>query len=108
MDTGSMRERISLLRFIRDPDSKSNQKDKGQYIFAWSCWADVKCSQSAVQDVNGALVYTAIYKFYIRKRDGIAPNMRVRWKGMEFNLTGPPVDWKNERNGLTLVCREVT
>ena len=44
----------------------------------------------------------------LRRRDGIAPNMRIHWKGREFSLTGPPVDWKNERTGLTLVAREVS
>lgn len=108
MDAGKMRERILLLKFIPETGSKINQQTKGSYVPAFSCWADVKCTQSAVQDLNGALVYTAAFKFYIRRRAGIAPNMRIHWKGREFALTGPPVDWKSERNGLTLVAREVT
>lgn len=108
MEAGKMRERIQFLRFVPDRDTKTNQQTKGQYVPAFSCWADVKCTQSAVQDLSGALVYTAVYKFYIRRRDGIAPNMRILWKGREFTLTGPPVDWKSERTGLTLVAREVS
>ncbi len=108
MKAGKMRERIELLRFVQDTDSKTKQKTKGQYVHAFSCWADVQCSQSAVQNLDGALVYTAVYKFYIRRRDGIEGNMRIRWKGREFNLTGPAIDWKNERTGLTLQAREVT
>ena len=54
------------------------------------------------------MAYVTAYQFYIRRRSGITGNMRIRWKERTFELLGPPIDWKNEKNGLTLMAREVT
>ena len=106
MNAGRLRQRITLQRFVPGK-SETNQKTKGTYEDAFTVWAEVACTQSAVQTDGGAMVYETIYKFYIRRREGILPNMHIRWKGRTFSLTGAPVDWKKERNGLTLLAKEV-
>lgn len=107
MKTGLLRERIEILKFVPEP-SAVNQQTKGTYEPLAKCWAQVLSTQSAEQDFGGGVFYTSVYKFYIRRRDGIDPSMRIRWKGRIFQITAPPIDWKDERTGLTLICREVT
>lgn len=106
MQAGRLNKRITLLRFVPEP-SETRQKTKGSYEPAFTVWADVVCANSTVQADNGAIVYETVYKFYIRRRDDILPNMRIRWNGKVFYLTGAPVDWKKERGGLTLLAKEV-
>ena len=107
MEAGKLNQKIQLLKFEQLP-SATGQKTKGQYV-PWKkpLWAQVLCTQSTQTDENGALVTITVYRFYIRRRDGIMPNMRILWKGRCFELTGAPVDWKNETTGLTLLAREV-
>lgn len=107
IEAGKLNQRITLCRFVRDPGAL-NQFDKGHYDPAFSVWADVKISQSSVQTDGGVMVWETVAKFYIRKRDGILPNMHILWKEREFALTGPPIDWKETAGGITLQAREVT
>lgn len=107
MNAGQLDQKITLQRFVPEK-SDTRQKTKGTYVDAFTVWAGVRCTQSSVAADDGAVVYVTVYKFYIRRRDDILPNMRVKWKGKTFSLTGAPVDWKNEKNGLTLLAREVT
>ena len=107
MNAGRMNQRITLERFVPDA-SASNQKNKGHYEPAFKVWAEVKIDQSAIRDSDGAMYYETIGKFYIRRRNGIAPDMRIVWGSRTFELTGPPIDWVTEDNGLTLQAREVT
>lgn len=106
MQAGKLDQRITIQRFVPEP-SETRQKTKGTYVDAFTIWAEVVCSQSTIQSDGGALVYETIYKFNVRRRNDILPNMRVRWKGRTFSLTGAPVDWKKENNGMTLLAKEV-
>ena len=107
MNVGKLNQRISLEKFVPDT-SASNQKNKGHYEPAFKVWAEVKITQSAIRDSDGALYYETIGKFYIRRRNDIQPDMRIIWENRIFELTGPPIDWVTEDAGLTLQAREVT
>lgn len=107
MQSGRLNQRITLQRFVPGT-SESRQKTKGTYVDAFTIWAEALCTQSAVQTEGGAMVYETIYKFNVRRREDVLPNMRIRWRGRTFSLTGAPVDWKKENNGMTLLAREVT
>lgn len=109
MEAGRLNERITLLKFVPDPEkSATNQKKKGSYVPAFSVWAGVKCTQSTVTLDSGAIYYETVYRFNVRKRSDIDANMRISWKEREFFLTGEPVDWKTARGGMTLLAKEVT
>lgn len=107
MEAGKLNTKIQLLEFKQLP-SATNQKTKGQYV-PWreSIWAQVKCTQAKETEENGAIAFVTVYKFFIRRREGILPNMRILWRGRTFELTGAPVDWASETTGLTLLAREV-
>lgn len=108
MRTGGLNTKIQLLEFVPEP-SDTNQRTKGSWA-PWGkpIWAEVKCTQTKQTEQDGAMAFVTVYQFFIRRRTGITGNMRVQWKGRIFALTGPPIDWKNERTGLTLMAREVT
>lgn len=108
MRAGELSTKIQLLQFVAEA-SATNQKTKGHYVpWGGPIWAEVKCTKTQTAENNGAQAYVTAYQFYIRRRDGIKGNMRITWKGRTFELLGPPIDWKNEKNGLTLMAREVT
>ena len=76
-------------------------------------WAEKRCTAAAVIDGDGFVVHSATYNFYIRRRSDITATMRVKWKDPAskkdrfFILQGPPIDWKGEPNGLTLITKEL-
>ena len=93
MRAGGLDQKIQLLAFHAG-SSSTNQRTKG--------------TKTQLSEQDGAMAYVTAYQFYIRRRSGITGNMRIRWKERTFELLGPPIDWKNEKNGLTLMAREVT
>lgn len=107
IEAGRLNERITLLTFVPEK-SGTNQKKKGTYVPAFTVWAEVKCTQSTVTLDNGAILYETVYRFNVRKRSDIRAEMRIRWKGRDFFMTGEPVDWKTARGGMTLLAKEVT
>lgn len=107
MNAGRLSERITLMRFVPEK-SGTNQKKKGTYVPAFKVWAEVLCTQSAVRDDGGAIVYETVYRINVRKRSDIRADMHVLWRGREFYLTGEPVDWKQEMFGMTLLAKEIT
>lgn len=106
MQAERLTKRITLQRFVPEP-SETRQKTKGTYVDAFTVWAEVLCTQSTTAVDGGLILYETVYKFNIRKRDDILPNMRIRWGKRIFNLTGAPVDWKKEKGGITLLAKEV-
>lgn len=106
MRAGRLNQRI----IIEKP--KVKKKASGQVIAdGWephcSLWAEVECTDSSTQSGDGVYQHEMLHRFYIRYRDDITATMRVRWKGRSFTLLGPPVDWKTEKTGLTLITREL-
>ena len=105
MRAGALRERITIQKKVKA--STATKQQVGEWVDVCEIWAEAKCTTSSVIDGDGFTVPVAIWKFYIRRREGIAASMRVKWKGRIFQLQGPPVDWANERNGLTLITQEL-
>lgn len=108
MRTGKLNTKIQLLEFVPG-SSDTNQRTKGTWE-PWGIpiWAEVKCTQAKPTEQDGAMAFVTVYQFFIRRRPGITGNMRISWKNRIFTLTGPPIDWKNEKTGMTLMAREVT
>lgn len=108
MRAGGLDQKIQLLAFHAG-SSSTNQRTKGTWEpVGVPIWAEVKCTKTQLSEQDGAMAYVTAYQFYIRRRSGITGNMRIRWKERTFELLGPPIGWKNEKNGLTLMAREVT
>ena len=105
MRAGILRERITLEREVKEPAATNQMISK--WVPHCEIWAEVRCTSSAVIDGDGFTVHGAVWKFFIRRRSDITSTMRVKWNGRIFQLEGPPVDWTNERNGLTLIAKEI-
>lgn len=105
MKAGMLRERITIQKEITKT-TETNQKI-GQWVDVCTIWAQARCTSSDLQDGDGFHVHTTVWKFYIRRRNDIRAGMRVKWKDRYFLLQGAPVDWAQERNGLTLITTEV-
>lgn len=105
MKAGKLNQRITIQQEIKKA-AASNQQI-GEWVDVCTIWAQVKCTSSTVIDGNGFVVHAATYKFYIRRRKGITAQMRVKWDGRIFLLEGPPIDWTEERTGLTLIAKEL-
>ena len=105
MKAGKLNQRIVIQR--EEKKTTASNQQVGEGVDVCEIWAQVKCTDSGVIDGNGFIQHEATYKFYIRRREDITAQMRVKWKGRIFNLVGPPVDWNNERTGLTLITKEL-
>lgn len=105
MKAGALRERITIEKEIKETVGGNQKVPK--WVPHCEVWAEARCTSSTLIDSDGFTVHAAVWKFFIRRRDDIAASMRVVWKGRIFQLQGPPVDWTNERNGLTLIAKEV-
>lgn len=111
MRAGALRERITLQREVKKTTATNQQI--GEWEDVCEIWAEKRCTASAVIDGDGFVVHAATYNFYIRRRGDITATMRVKWKDpfskkdRFFYLQGPPIDWKDEPNGLTLITKEL-
>lgn len=104
MRAGELRERITIQKEVKEK-TETNQ-NIGSWVDVCTIWAQAVCTESGLRDGDGFNAHTAVWKFYIRRRDDIRAGMRIKWNGRFFLLQGPPVDWKQERNGLTLITTE--
>ena len=105
MKAGRLRERILIQKEVKQTTS-ANQKI-GDWVDVCEVWAEAKCTSSSAVNGDGFVVHTSVWKFFIRRRDDITAQMRVKWKDRIFVLEGAPVDWSGERNGMTLVTKEL-
>lgn len=105
MKAGRLRERITIQREVKKATAANQQV--GEWVDVCEIWAEVKSIDVRTVDGNGFVQHESTFKFYIRRRDDISAQMRVKWKNRTFALVGPPVDWVNERNGLTLITKEL-
>lgn len=105
MKAGKLKERITIQREVKTTTA-ANQSI-GEWEDVCEIWAEKRCVSSTVIDGNGFVVHAGAYKFFIRRRDDITAQMRIKWKNRIFTLEGPPVDWESEPNGLTLIAKEL-
>lgn len=105
MDAGKLNKRITIQERVKR--STASNQQVGEWVDVCTVWAQVRCTDSGAIDVDGAIQHESTYKFYIRRRKGITAQMRILWDGRTFSLVGPPVDWKDERTGLTLIAKEL-
>ena len=105
MRAGKLNRRITLQR-REDVRQPSGQK-KPEWVDWKTVWAQMKCTDGKTADSTGAIQHEGIYRFYIRRIPGIRADMRVFYRGRVFTLTGPPIDWEDEK-GLTLLAKELS
>lgn len=107
MRAGKLNKRIVIQEQVIET-KPSGQKVPGEWVDKFRLWAQVKCTDSRAINDDGVIQHEATYKFYIRKRKGITAQMRILWDNRTFVLVGPPVDWMDDRTGLTLIAKELS
>lgn len=105
MEAGKLNKRITIQKLL--PKTALSGQQTGEWVDVCTVWAQVKCTSPRSINDDGVVQHEATYKFFIRKRKGITAQMRVLWDDRIFNLVGPPVDWADERTGLTLIAKEL-
>lgn len=105
MEAGKLNKRITIQKSV--PKSSASGQQGGEWVAVYTVWAQVKCTSPRTINDEGVVQHEATYKFFIRKRKGITAQMRVLWDSRIFHLVGPPVDWADERTGLTLITKEL-
>lgn len=105
MEAGKLNKRITIQKLV--PKASASGQQGGDWVDVATVWAQVKCTSSRAISDDGVVQHEATYKFYIRRRKGITAQMRILWDDRTFHLVGPPVDWADERTGLTLVTKEL-
>lgn len=105
MEAGKLNKRITIQKQV--PKTTASNQKVSDWEDVCTVWAQVKCTSSQAVGDDGIIQHEATYKFYIRRRKGITAQMRIMWDDRIFNLVGPPIDWSEERTGLTLVAKEL-
>lgn len=105
MRAGHLNRRITIQRKVSEAQPSGQRKP--EWVDYKTIWAQVKCTDSKAVDSTGAIQHESIYRFYIRRTSGITPEMRILYQDRIFYFTGAPVDWEDERTGLTLLAKEL-
>lgn len=105
MDIGKLNKRITFQKLVTGTD------DMGQTTTNWeddkTVWATVKPYKSSEIDFMRKLKPEATHRIYIRYREGITADMRIRYQGRIFELSGPPLDLDERHAVMELQCEEV-
>ena len=109
MEAGKLNKKITIQKPVK---TKSRM---GQEVTEWqtvcTTWSDMICTDSKAATQDGVIVHEGLYRFRIRWQRGLTAEMRVIFKDGDteriFPLAGPPANWEGNRDGLTLLCKEL-
>lgn len=83
----------------------------GQDSFEWkeykTVWATVKPYKSSEYNFMGKLKPEVSHRVYVRFRNDITANMRIRYHGRIFEIAGPPIDIDERHELLEIQATEV-
>lgn len=107
IDPGKMRHRITVQRFVGEPDSFGDPPldDDSQ-------WDDVATVWAAIDPISGKEFYAAeqsqsevSHKVRCRYRRGITSAMRIMYGSRIFSILSV-IDWEERHESLLIMCRE--
>lgn len=105
VDIGKLNKRITFLRLGTKTD------DMGQDKAGWedykSVWATVKSYKASEHNFMGKLKPEVTHRFYVRYRTDIMPEMRIRYHGRIFEISGHPLDMEERHEMLEIQAEEV-
>lgn len=110
MNAGELNKRIMIQRpvSVRAPSGQPVQ----EWVDVKKIWANIKCTAATTTEDSGAVQHKAVYKIYVRYAPWITAEMRAVYRSADgteriYELTGPPADWKGNKDGMTLICKEL-
>lgn len=102
MNVGKMRHQITFIRPANDKDRLGGYEE--DYVDVATVWAQVS-PVSGKEHLSQVRETTVSHKIYCRYREGITPQLRVRFKGRIFKILSV-INWEERNEGLTLLCEE--
>lgn len=105
VDIGKLNKRITFqkCRVLED--------EMGQDKTAWedfkTVWATVKPYKSSEFNFMKKLKPEVSHRIYVRFRNDITADMRIRYHGRIFTIEGPPLDIDERHELLEIQCEEV-
>lgn len=70
-------------------------------------WATVKPFKASEYNFVGKLKPEVTHRFYVRYREDITADMRLRFGKHVFNIVGPPIDINNKHELLEIQGEEI-
>lgn len=104
VDIGKLNKRVTFLRPVGGKDEML--QDKLTYEEYKTLWATVKPYKSNDSSLNGKKSPEASHKIYVRYREDITSDMRMRYNKINLKMVGFPVDLE-ERHELLEIQAEV-
>lgn len=104
VDIGKLNKRITLQRTYEAEDEIGNTKVGWQDYK--TVWATVKPYKSSEVNFMGKLKPDVTHRFYVRYRDDIYPDMRIKYRGRVFEIVGV-VDMEEQHRLMEIQAQEV-
>lgn len=105
VDIGKLDKRITLQRTYEAEDEIGNTKTKWRDYK--TVWATVKPYKSSEYNFMGKLKPDVTHRFYVRYRTDIYPDMRIKYRGRIFEISGSPLDIDEQHRLLEIQAQEV-
>lgn len=104
VDIGKLNKRITFLKLAEKEDDMGQTKTEwGQYR---SVWATVKPFKSSESGFMGKLKPDVTHRFYVRYRNDISPDMRIKYGNRTFEISGI-IDMDEQHRLLEIQAQEV-
>lgn len=105
IDIGKLNKRITFLQLETQMDDMG--QDKAIWKDCRTVWATVKPYKASEYNFMGKLKPEVTHRFYVRYRTDIMPEMRIRYHGRIFEISGPPLDMEERHEMLEIQAEEV-
>jgi SPP1 family predicted phage head-tail adaptor len=105
MRAGRLNTRITIKSPSNTKDSKGRVVE-GDGIEVATVWAEKRHVTGKERWANEHVTNELTASFRIRYREDIEPNMLVEHKGVDYQITGQPIDPDGRRTDLILTCVE--
>jgi SPP1 family predicted phage head-tail adaptor len=81
---GEMRERIEFQSLTETPDGQGGATES--WVTFWQCWAAIKISRGGESNFAEQIRVTYDRDIFIRRKDGLNTNMRVIFRGRNWQV----------------------
>lgn len=105
IEIGKLNKRITLQKLCETEDENGNAKV--EWADFKTIWATVKPFKSSEYNFMGKLKPEVTHRIYVRYRNDIKPEMRIKYHGRIFEISGTPLDIDEAHKILEIQAQEV-
>lgn len=100
---GDLKHRVRIEQRVK------SRNTLGEVTYVWSLLLTVWAQSSPLRGRDffaaAQLQSEITTRFRIRYRTGIDETMRLVWRGVNYDIKGPPIEVNGEREWIDLMCR---